>query len=279
MKWFFALIIVFFLIGCVQVNDSNNGKINVLVSILPQKEFVESIAGDKVNVIVLLPPGASPATYSLTSQDLINIQKAKIYFRIGLLPFEKATESQLRELNPGLKIVNASSVVELRKIGSSIDPHLWLSPLNMIKHCNQITLALSELKPGFKNFFEKNNQEYVSKLRELDSFLKNIFQNVSQKNFLVFHPSWGYFARDFGLNQIAIEQDGKEPTASQLKELINLAREKKIRVVFVQKQFSKSIAESIASELNGVVVSIDPLAENYLENMHFIGEKIASELK
>ena len=115
MKWFFLLIIFLFFFACVQVKDSNE-KINVLVSILPQKEFVESIAGNKVNVMVLLPPNASPATYSLTSNDLIAIQKADIYFRIGLLPFEKAMESKLIELNPSLKIVNASSVINLRKL-------------------------------------------------------------------------------------------------------------------------------------------------------------------
>jgi zinc transport system substrate-binding protein len=305
MKKILILLILIFLMGCIQSNESNSNKINVIVSILPQKEAVEFIGKDKVNVTVLIPPGASPATYNPSPQDLIAVEKADIYFKIGLLPFEKNNEQNFIELNPELKIINLSDETQLREIDSiqslennkeehedhgeetneehnhshsGLDPHLWLSPLNMTIYSNQINSALSELKPEFTELFNENTKEYVFELNLLHSDLTELFSEINQRKFLVFHPSWGYFADEFGLMQIAIEQEGKEPTASELKELIDFALKKNIKIIFVQEQFSVETAKSLAEEINGTVISINPLAENYLENMQFIGNKIVSEL-
>ncbi|MBN2127616.1 MAG: zinc ABC transporter substrate-binding protein [Candidatus Diapherotrites archaeon] len=317
MNKFLFLIILIFLFGCIQSNELNSDKINVIVSVLPQKEALEFIGKDKVNATVLIPPGASPATYNPSPQDLIAVENADIYFKIGLLSFEKNNEEKFLELNPDLKIINLSDLTELREIDSihllehelneetpehsesevhsendessenelheehnhsGMDPHLWLSPLNMIKYSNQVNSNLSELKPEFTEFFNENKEQYVSELNSLHSDLTQLFSSTKQKKFLVFHPSWGYFADEFGLQQIAIEQEGKEPTASELKKLIDFALIENIKIVFVQEQFSEETAKTVAEQINGTVISINPLSENYLENMHLIGEKIASEL-
>jgi len=279
--------------GCIQSQKSETGKINIVVSILPQKEFVKEVGKDKVTVQELIPPGASPATYNPKPSELANIEKAEIYFRIGQLPFEKAHTETFRSLNPDMRIVSASDVVELRHFEGreehsheeehehdeeEIDPHLWLSPENAKKQVEQIYQALAEIDPENKDYYRKNADDYIAKLEALDQELKQEFFDIKTENLMVFHPAWGYLADAYGLKQIAIEQSGKDPTAKELAGIVDFAKENNVKVIFVQKQVSMQNAEALAAEIGATVIQIDPLAENYLENMSKIGREIARRL-
>ncbi len=279
--------------GCIQSQESETEKINAVVSILPQKEFVREVGKDKVNVQELIPPGASPATYNPKPSELASVENAKIYFRIGLLPFEEAHAETFRGLNPDMKIVSAFDVVELRHFGEweehggeaehghdgkKIDPHIWLSPENAKKHVEQIYRSLAEIDPKNQKYYRKNADDYLVRLKALDRELKQNFSNIKTENIMVFHPSWGYLTDAYGLKQIAIEQSGKDPTAKGLAGLVGFAKENNVKVIFVQKQFSTQSAEALAAEIGAAVVQIDPLAENYLENLSKIGKEIAKRL-
>ncbi len=279
--------------GCIQNQKPETGKINIVVSILPQKEFVREVGKEKVEVQELIPPGSSPSTYNPKPSELANVERAKIYFRIGQLPFEKSHTETFRGLNPDMKIVSASDVVELRHFegkkehshekehehnGGAIDPHLWLSPENAKKHVEQIYQALAEIDPKNKDYYQKNANDYIAKLEALDQELKQEFSNIKTENLMVFHPAWGCLADAYGLKQIAIEQAGKDPTAEELAGLVDFAKENNVKVIFVQKQFGTQNAEALAAEVGAAVIQIDPLAENYLENMGKIGREIAKRL-
>lgn len=304
----------FFISGCKKVDNVNNSDENekpvILVSILPQKEFVTSITGDLFEVKELIHPGESPATYSLIPQDLSLIENAFVYFRIGYIPFEKSNLKKIEETNKNLVIVDSSENVDLRYFGEqgdgfkdgtlnqhnfdqhedrsfdkhdgdhdheegAIDPHIWLSPEQVKKQVNTIYQTMIELDPENNQIYTKNRDVYLAKLKILQEKINNELDNIKGKKMLVFHPSWGYFAEEFGLEQIAVEQDGKEPTVDQIKEIIDLINDNDISVIFVQEQFSTKSAEAIAEETGIRVVQIDPLAENYLGNM----EEIAVMLK
>lgn len=279
--------------GCIQSQKSETGKINIVVSILPQKEFVKEVGKDKVAVQELIPPEASPVTYNPKPSELANVEKARIYFMIGQLPFEKAHIETIRGLNSDITVVKACDVVEVRHFESGkeqgheeerehekkgVDPHLWLSPENAKEHVEQIYRTLAEIDPENQEYYRKNADDYITKLEALDQELKQKFFDIKTENLMVFHPAWGYLADAYGLKQIAIEKSGKDPTAEELAGLVDFAKENNVKVIFVQRQFSTQSAEAMATEVEAAVVQIDPLAENYLENMSKIGKEIAKSL-
>lgn len=277
--------------------QSSDTGIDVLVSILPQKEFVKSVAGDGISVVSIIPPGASPATYDPTPQDLIRIEEADIYFRIGHIPFESSHLDKILAINPDLVVVDTSEGVPLRYFGGlehddekdgrgselngehgheegSVDPHIWLSPKLVKTQVENIYSALADYNPDGAIKYRSNANTYLEALDELDSELSGVFSNIESDHLLVFHPSWGYFAERYGLEQIAIQQDGKDPSARQLEEIISTATNYGIKTIFVQEQFDESIAQSIAEEIGGSVISIDPLAEDYLQNLRNVANEI-----
>jgi zinc transport system substrate-binding protein len=275
-------------------------RINAIVSILPQREFVRAVGEDQVSVKVLIPPGSSPATYDLSPQDLIAIEEADVYFRIGHVPFEKSHMDQIKSVNPKLIIIDTSESVPLRFFGSDeeyghegahensqegeehdnegADPHIWLSPALVKLQVESIHDALAGMDAENSAEYRLNADAYISRLNDLDADLEEAFKELDNNVLLVFHPAWGYFADEYGLEQIAIERGGKEPTASELQAIIDTSKRENVKVIFVQAQFDKSIAESVAEEIGVVVVQIDPLAENYVENLRGVGEAIIENL-
>ncbi len=291
----FLALSILFTISCSRSADSEpDAKVRVIVSILPQKAFVNAVGGDLVEVSSLIPPGGSPASYEPLPGDLIKLEKADIYFRIGHIPFERSHLEKFRNLNPELKIVDTSRYLELRFFGdheehshaveehvheSDVDPHIWLSPPLVKQQIDVIAAALCEFDSLHKNIYRHNAEDFKNELDALDDELNGLINNLPTKKLLVFHPAWGYFADRYGLQQIAIEQDGKEPTAAHLQHFIHDARQHKVKVIFVQSQFNRRIADSIAGEIGAVVVSIDPLAEDYLDNLKHIAYTIAEHLQ
>ena len=324
----------------------------VFVSILPQKYFVQQIGMDRINVEVMVQPGASPATYEPKASQMRQLSEAKAYFAIGV-PFENAWLDRISGVNKNMKIVHTDAGIEKLAMaehshdepnadhktdhesehghdedhdaeqkaghdsehghdedhkaeqeaghdsehghgedhkgeqeadhdskdahdeeaagdhdhGSGLDPHIWLSPTLVKKQAQTIAAALAELYPSDRDFFQKNLKTFLDRVDELNTQLHRALKDKKGIEFMVFHPSWGYFAEEFGMHQIAIEIEGKNPKPAQLRELIEHARERDIHVIFAQPQFSTKSAQVIAREIGGEVVMIDPLAEDWMTNM------------
>jgi zinc transport system substrate-binding protein len=267
------------------------------VSILPQKYFVERIAGDKTNVVVMVGPGYNPVTYEPKPRQLSQLQKASLYFLIGV-PFENNWMNVFSQVNPELKIVALPNAITFRAMARSInlsgeaeisahghshssmmDPHIWLSPRLVKQLAFSIKSAFVGIDPNNKEYYQLNYQRFIDDLDDLDRAIRREVNSVGNRQFMVFHPSWGYFADEYGLQQIPIELEGKRPRAKSLTGLMEFAQRKQVKVIFVQPQFSDSDAKTIAGYIGAKVVYVDPLAENYLENLYQTTRQFVEALK
>ncbi|MGD8990976.1 MAG: zinc ABC transporter substrate-binding protein [Desulfobacterales bacterium] len=268
----------------------------VFVSIAPQNYFVQQIGRELVNVQVMLPSGADPHTYEPKPRQMAGISKAKGYFAIGV-PFENAWLEKIAAANPGMTVVHTDDGIEKIPMAThhqaedeahheagtqgrrGLDPHIWLSPALVKIQARTIMNALQKLDPSHHAVYQKNYQLFVTEIDRLDNEIKTIFAGKRGLRFMVFHPSWGYFARAYGLKQVAVEIEGKDPKPAQLKELIEHAREKDINIIFVQPQFSIRSAKLLAKEIGGQVAVADPLAEDWLGNLRNVASKFRAALK
>lgn len=292
MKKVLAGILLLFLMGCIfwQPEESEkvrkeNEKVKVVVTLLPQAEFAERIGGDRVQVTVMVPPGASPHTYEPTPGQLAEVSSAHIYAKVGSgVEFELTWMDKIVDANKDMLIIDCSQGVELMYVGNEeerenkdkgYDPHIWLSPKNAVKMVETIYEGLIQIAPSNKEYYERNKNTYIQELENLDEAIAQALSGKENKKIMVYHPSWTYFCRDYGLEQIPIEKEGKEPTPQGLAHLIDQAKTYEITVIFASPQFNAESAEVIAREINGKVVLIDPLAKNYIENMKKIAEAFA----
>lgn len=288
---------VFNLVSCTSGNELDN-KTTVAVSILPQAGFVEAIGGDKVKVVVMVPPGASPHTYEVTPDQMTSLSKARIYAKVGSgVEFELAWMDKLIAVNKSMLVVDCSAGIKLLEMAEEelegehkeevegehshegLDPHIWLSVKNVKAMVRNICEGLAQVDAQNKSFYEGNLAAYLEKLDELDTELTADLEDVANRNFIVVHPSFGYFAHEYNLNQISVEQGGKEPEADYLVRLINEAKEHSIKVIFVSPQYSTKSAAMIAQEIGGEVVIIDPLAKDFIGNMHVVETAIKKSMQ
>jgi zinc transport system substrate-binding protein len=258
---------------------ADSGKIKTYVSILPQAYFVKRVGGPYVDVEVLVGPGQSPATYEPTPKQMAGLGKAQVYFRIGT-PFERGFLDKVAETHKYLQIVDTREGVRLRyfkrSMGRSVpDPHIWLDPGSVEIQAATICRVLSRLLPKQRSFFVKELRRFRSDLDRVDKNIAKILAPLKGSKFYVFHPAFGYFGDRYGLEQVAVEIEGKEPSPKQLSNLINRARKEGVKVIFVQPQYAKKEAETIAREIGGAVVPMNPLPRDYLENL----EKMAGLLR
>ncbi len=272
------LIVVFSGNACINgVPDQQTGQEQLIIvtSILPQADFIEHIGGDKVEVIVMIPPGANPATYEPTASQLKAVSSAGMYAKVGSgLLFEEVWLDRIISANPDMIVVDTSKGVTLMEM----DPHIWLSPANAKIMVQNICEGLILIDPANETYYEQNKVEYIRDLEVLDSTINQSLSGFKNRTFMVFHPSWGYFARDYNLTMIAVEIEGKEPSVSDMAHLIKTAKENDINVIFVQPQFSTKSAEVIAKEIGGSVIPADPLAKDYLVNLHNVTNSFAQSL-
>ena len=279
-----GVLTVVFLIGpgafscTIQQIEEEAGKqeIGVVVSILPQAEFVEKLGGDKVKVIVMIPPGASPHTYEPTPGQLKEVSKSRIYAKVGSgVEFELAWMDKIIGVNKEMIVIDCSKDADIIEG----DLHIWLSPKNAKIMVENIYKGL--VKIDFKNqeYYRNNKEKYLQELDELDDKISNILSGKKDRKIMVYHPAWAYFARDYNLKQIPIEKEGKEPTTEGIKILIEQAKGSNINVIFASPEFSTESAEVIAKEIGGAVVLINPLEKNYLENMYKVAKAFAEVLK
>ncbi len=278
--------LLFLAAGCSPSPQKNN--VTVTVSILPQKYIVDRITTKSIGVTVMVPPGHSPATYAPTSRQLQSLSASPLYLRIGHIAFEKTEIKKILSVNPKMKIVNTSRNIDLirpAKKGMNdhhhrgVDPHVWLSPRAMKKIARATALALGETFPEKKKLFDKNLSVLLRDIEKLDREITANLKKTRERRFLVFHPAWGYFARDYNLTQVPIETEGKEPSPRQIQNIIRRAQSLGISTVFIQKQFPTRWAAAIARDLKGRVVRLDPLAPDWLENMKTISATFKRELQ
>jgi len=265
----------------------------VAVSILPQLEFVEQVAGvDLFEFMVLIPPGASPTSYELTPEQMKNLSRTEIYFKLGSgLPFENTWLERIAKLNPEMKVIDCSRGIEILSGGEGedgghdhdhhhgTDPHIWCSAKNAGAIIDNIADGFIGIDPERKSMYAMNAYVYKQKLRALDKEIETLFQDVSGRKFIIFHPSWGYFARDYNLIQLPIEIEGKEQGAGDLRNLIKLSRGEGLHTVFASPQFNTESAEIIAGEIDGTVVYIDHLRKDYLINLREVAENLAKAMR
>ena len=243
------------------------GKIGVVVSILPLAEFVEHVGGEKVDVSVMVPPGASPHTHEPTPSQLVAVSKAEVFVKVGSgVQFELAWMDKIIDTNSNMLTVDSSNGVML--MGN--DPHIWLSPLNARIMVENICSGLIAVDPENESYYIQNRDAYLRQLDDLDEEIRESLDGVENRAFMVFHPAWGYFARDYELEQIPIEIEGKEPSVKDIANVIDEALERDIKVVFASPQFNQQSARTIADEIGGKVESIDPLAKDYATNMRTV---------
>ncbi len=290
-KIIISIFIIFGVFGCKQ-NQTDKTQPTVTVSIVPQQFFVNQIAGSWLTVNVMIPPGGSPATYEPTPKQMKDLTKSQAYFRIGHITFEKAWADKLASVSPNTEFVNTSEGLDLiseegwgeEKVEQNnhnhkhlgYNPHIWLSPELVKAQANTIFQTLRKLYPQHEQTMKINLDRFSLQCDSVHLELDKQLKNAGGSSFIVYHPVWSYLARDYNLQQIAIEHNGKEPTADKLKKIIDFANDNNIRIVFVQKEFSNVQAETIAKEIDGEVATMNPLDYNWLNTMKEFGKVFAS---
>ena len=273
MKWIWGIVLLLCIVACGTKQDKSK---NISVSILPQKYFVEHIAGDFVRVNVMIPPGANPAISDLTSEQLKMLNNSSLYFAVGYLPFELTHIYSLLKNRRDIQLIKHTDAIELpekefpaHKHGDveSLDPHIWMSPTYAKQMARTIRDVLSDNFPEKKNLFSENCDRFMQEIDSVDREARRIILSKRHKLFLIYHPALTYFARDYGMEQIAIEDEGKEPNPVHVRAIIDRSREKGVRVVFIQSQFDEANARAIATEIGGEVIAIDPLSPDWKEEM------------
>ena len=292
-----------FLLSMIQATAHGAEPIEVFVSIVPQKYFVERIGGESVKVSIMVQPGANPATYEPKPRQMVALSKAKAYFAIGV-PFETVWLNRISAANSGMTVIHTEEGIEKRIMEDHLhgeegysaqeeeereqaeehhgvkDPHIWLSPRLVKVQARNILNGFLRIDPARGASYEKNYKSFIAEIYALDTEIKGIFAGKGRGMvFMVFHPAWGYFAQAYGLEQVAVEMEGKEPGPVDLRELIRHAREEGIRVIFVQPEFSTKSAETIAKAIEGEIVFANPLALEWADNLKKVATKFEAALK
>jgi len=256
-------------------------QLSVFVSILPEEYFVKRIGGDRVRVEALVRPGQSPETYEPTPQQMARLARTRIYFRIGV-PFENGLIPKLIRSMPHLTIIDLRAGLDLLELegaqSGELDPHTWLDPLLVKKQARLIMETLVRFDPEGTKQYRSNYRQFAHDLETLNSRLLTILRPLAGRTVYVFHPAYGYFCRAYNLIQRAVIEQGKRPGGKRLARLIEQARRDRVKVIFVQPQFSSRAAKTIAQAIGGTVIALDPLARDYIANMKTMAEKLARGL-
>ena len=273
--------------------------INAVVSILPEQTFVKAIGGDKVNVSLMVQPGNSPHTYEPKPSQMIDIAKADLYFAIDV-EFEDVWLPKFQSLNPNMQVIDLSDKVtkmqmqvkhecEAGHVHHSVheeqidkhkghDPHIWTAPSNVKTIAENIYKALKKIDTVNAEFYKRNLDIFLASIDETNRQIMSILSSLEDgQKFMVFHPSWGYFAKAYHLEQVAVEVEGKEPKPKELIHLLQEAKKEKVTAIFTQPEFSDTTAKIIAKELQIPVVKVSPLAANWSENLISIAKAIAGK--
>jgi len=273
-----AVILAGFMVRGIDTED--DGKIQVIVSILPQAEFARAVGGDRLRITTMVPYGQEPHMYEPTPSQMKAIENAQIYFKVGSgIDFELVWMGRFEDLNDEMVVIDGSSGVTLIPMQDSDegakDPHIWLSPENAKIMVSNFLSGMIQVDPANESEYRGNAESYSQQLNELDQDISSALTSLENRMILVYHPAWGYFAERYDLQQLPIEEGGTEPTIQNIVDAIDIATENGIEVIFASPQFSIRTAEQIADEIDGIVVLVDPLAEDYISNLENITEEIS----
>ncbi len=251
--------------------------INVAVSVVPQKTFVEAVGKDLVNVTVIIPPGYSPSNYAPTARQIVNFTKSAVYFTIGVPAEQSNILPKIAKNAPDVEIVHlekeVDSVYDPRFFeGGTRDPHIWLSPKRVIVMIESIKDHLCSIDTQHCKEYTQNANEYINALKQLDEELKKKLSQVKNSGFFCYHPSFGYFADDYSLTMYALEENGKEATPKKIAEMVELAKKNGYKVIFYQAEIDSSQTESFAHEIGGKALQLDPLSPDYVNNLREMGQ-------
>lgn len=256
------------------------GKPIIAVTIVPEQTFVEAVCGNLAEVVTMVPPGNSPENYEPTPQQMEKFSKASLYFSIGV-PTEEANILP----NVGdVKVVSlqdaASAAYPDRTFASGErDPHIWLSPKRVKVMVKAIDQAMREMDPSNADTYHQNAQAYIDQLDALDQYIQSALSGVENKKFIVYHPAFGYFASDYGLTMYSLEEEGKEATPQHLQDMIDLAKEENIKVIFYQEEIDSSQSAAFAEETGAKAMQLSPLAANYIENLKSMADLMAEVMQ
>jgi zinc transport system substrate-binding protein len=288
----YRLLILIFLLS-----TSLFATIKAVVSIPPQKLFLEAIAGERVETMVMVAMGNSPHTYEPKPSQMVAISKADLYFTIGV-EFEKVWLEKFKALNRTMEIVALDEGIKKITMRpktacneeshdhdhhhphhDGIDPHLWTTPKNVKLIAMHIYEKLINIDPSYQPTYAQNLKEFLKDLEALDQEIRQTLEGIKSRNFMVFHPSWGYFANTYNLVQIPVEMEGKNPSPKQITALIKEAKSKAISAIFTQPEFSDIYANMLSKELHIPVVKLSPLSMQWRENLLRIASSIANGQK
>lgn len=239
--------------------------LRVSVSILPQACFVERVAGKRATVHVMIPKGASPETYEPKPQQLVALADSRTYIKVGApgLPFEEKFLRTIADRNRKMVLFNMTEGMAFRPE----DPHVWTSPAAVRVAAQNIARALIASDAPHREEYERNRQAFLEEIDGLDGEIRRALAGKRGYSFMVFHPAWGYFADDYGLKQLAIEEEGKPVSAAHIRAMVDKARQKGIRAILVQKGFDTKSARALAREIGGEIIETDPLERDWFAGM------------
>lgn len=275
--------------------------LTVAVSIVPQKYFVDNIAQGRIKTIVMVPIGANPHTYEPRPRQMVSLSSASAYLTIGI-EFEKAWLKKILAQNSHLKVFHMEEGIKrTARAGSSAlqnpvratrgdtgksihrfkqpDPHIWLSPVLAKTIASNTARALFSIDPENREFYAQNLELFKKRIDKLHEKIKKILKGKRNCSFIVFHPAWGYFAQTYGLKEIPVEFEGKKPGPKELRKIIEVAREKKIKAILVEPQFSDRIAGIVARAIGGRLIKVDPLAYNWDKNLLHVAKVLEAVSK
>lgn len=263
----------------------------VAVSIVPQASWIQAIAGDLVDVVIMIPPGKSAETYTPTPQQMTQLSKASLYFAMQVPAETASILPKLPDLNPKARIVDLAaatrSVYPERELADhghghshgpahdGRDPHIWLSPKRAMVMVQTTAAELAAFDPQNKTVYDKNAQAYLAKLRELDQKIQNLLKDSQKKTFLIYHPALGYFADDYGLHMLALEAGGKDATPQALQKTIAFAKQANFKAILYEAEMDSRQAKTFAAEIGGVAQMISPFAADYIGGLEHIAQTIA----
>ncbi len=287
----FSALLVFLVSGCQFDKQMLSEKPIITVSIVPQQFFVDRLAGDYFDVNVMVQPGQSPENYEPTPAQMVSVSSSRAYILIGA-PFEKVWVDKVKAANSQLLFFDSSQGIERISMtehhhdqsgealsatpaAQEADPHIWTSPALVKIQVQNISQFLQEIDPAHAEEYKGNLASFLAEIDQLDQEIQTLLAPVTQRQFMVYHPTWGYFAEQYGFTQIAVEGGGTEPSAQELAAIIDEARLDQVRVIIVQPEFSQRSAETIAREIGGSVVAISSLEYDWFATMRFLTSTLA----
>lgn len=278
-KNLYLIILCCVLSACQGSKKSGIDTPTVSVTIEPFRYFVEQLAGDSVKVNVLVPAGSNPETYEPTAQQMVQLAASQLYLKVGNIGFEATWMKKLQENALAMKVVDTSAGIRPAKTASGItDPHTWMSCSSVRIIAGNIYRALAETYPQHRALFRQNYERFLVKLKaeeqKLDSILHKGGKTVAN-SFVIYHPALTYFARDYGLLQLPIEEEGREPSIQQIQQLIDRAKRERISVVFIQKEFANRNTETFLQATATQPTEINPLSYQWKEQMERVAQRLA----